>query len=135
MAERTKVGNGHGTTKTASGEGHELPWSATTPDHWRIEVDGWQWQSVGNSEWSKEGACPRCQHHMDVIKQGVAAGASLPPPSAVNLMIDLEAHGGHAEARRQFFARCDCSESHPGRPSRLRRGCGQWALITPPPRR
>ena len=35
--------------------------------------------------------------------------------------------------RRGFYARCDCGEKHPGRPPQLTKGCGQRALIEPPP--
>jgi hypothetical protein len=114
-------------------EDETLPWDSTFNESWRNAVNGWEWRSIGGDDWEKSGKCPRCDHGIDVTKQG---SYSLAPPAEDVLETIVEAERGPllTEAE-QFFARCNCGEKHEGRPPNISRGCGQWAEIDPPPNR
>ena len=101
-----------------------LDWLSRTPDSWRISVDAWPWQSLGNDEWMKSGDCPRCGHPIEMVKQGLAI---------TRYTTDLnEVRGSARSGSGDFPARCDCGEKHGSRPPGVKRGCGQHAFIDPP---
>ena len=98
----------------------EKPWLKQEDATWADEVAAWDWLDIGIREWEKSGQCPGCDHGMKVEQSGTYVGL----PAA-------EAKG----ADRDFYARCNCGEEHPGRPAEIKQGCGRWGLINPPPRR
>jgi hypothetical protein len=128
---------GSGSNKKAAKKTTQaVDWSRTTPDRWRKAVEKWPWHSLGNDEWEKSGACPRCGHEMEVLKQGLAiSNFTTDARSALLLIRTLESGRWHAASGLGLYARCTCGENHPGRPPSMKRGCGQWCMLKPPPDR
>jgi hypothetical protein len=112
----------------------KLPWNADESAEWRATVNGWPWRSSGGGDWAKSGTCPRCDHGITVLKEGgVDAAIVISEESRLALLVRAEDGPLVTETDpSQFFARCDCGEEHPGRPTELSRGCGRWAYIDPP---
>jgi hypothetical protein len=116
----------------------ELPWDSTTLANWRETVEGWPWLPLGRGDWEKSGTCLRCSHGMTVEKKGqwtVQEEIEISEEDLQELLV--RANKGPFQAtdndRKGFFARCNCGEKHPGRPSELTHGCGQCAVIELPP--
>lgn len=112
-----------------------LPWDKTPAPGWRDAVNGWPWQSLGDGDWEKSGNCPRCGHGISVAQQGSYTTVAISEDALLGIMVATErgALRTRSDEKEQFFARCDCGEQHPGRPTGISTGCGQWAEIDPPP--
>jgi hypothetical protein len=113
----------------------DLPWDTTPINGWGAAVEGWQWHSIGGDAWQKSGDCPRCRHGITLDKGGGVSEVFEAATSVEDLQFRAERGPVmvQTEEREKFFARCGCTEKHPGRPPRISRGCGQWANIDPPP--
>ena len=114
-----------------------LPWSQVADPTWVPTVDGWPWRPLGDDDWGKSGPCPRCKAEITVQDvDGVFAFLARihAPDLGLLLMADHGPIVCTVEKERQFFARCNCSEAHKGRPSGLKYGCGQAGFIARPPR-
>jgi hypothetical protein len=116
----------------------EQEWDTTPFPGWRDTVNRWSWRSTGTSEWEKSGPCPRCQHQLTLSKRGGWTFAFSVDALEDDLLtvIEHDQRGTIAveerEAETGFFARCNCGEKHPGRPSEITGGCGQAARIDAP---
>jgi|SRR6187401_2782004 len=113
-------GRRHG-SKAGSGT-VEKAWLGKDDAAWGDAVESWKWLEIGDEEWEKSGLCPRCEHGMKVEQSGAWVGL---PAGAGG------AEGVRADDHRDFYARCNCGEEHPGRPPEITRGCGRWSLISP----
>ena len=117
----------------------DLPWDTTTNSDWCDTIAEWEWEPTAPKEWEKSGPCPRCHHEMVLSKRGSwtlsFSSDELEDALITVMQKDEEATVGvrDAEGRTLFFARCNCGEKHPGRPSELTGGCGQRCRIEPPP--
>jgi hypothetical protein len=86
-------------------------WQEETSQDWFTEVESWDWQMHPDG-WLKAGTCPRCGHQMSIVR-GAGGGLTFALDEPVT-------------------AFCNCEEEHDGRPTTIRRGCGQNARISPP---
>ena len=111
------------------------PWDSQPFPGWVDEVDGWPWKAIDADSWEKKGLCLRCKHEMTVPKGGAVAEL-LSEDEATEALLENEDAGPfliRLGNGRSFYARCNCSEPHPGRPPTLEHGCGQAGTIEPPP--
>jgi hypothetical protein len=114
---------------------HPLKWDDADDPGWVSAVNAWPWSSIGGGAWAKSGSCPRCTHHMTVTAGGEVVIALGPTDrAAIDLMVIAEEEGIIVDPNDgSIYARCDCTDDHPGRPPRLKRGCGRAGYIDPPP--
>jgi hypothetical protein len=116
----------------------ELEWDTAPFPNWRDTVNSWPWRSLG-SESEKSGECPRCHHALTLSKRGgwTFAFSTDALESELLTVIEHDQRGTVAVEdgadQTGFFARCNCSGDHPGRPPGITGGCGQAARIDPPP--
>ena len=82
-------------------EDETLPWDSTFNESWRNAVNGWEWRSIGGDDWEKSGKCPRCDHGIDVTKQG---SYSLAPPAEDVLETIVEAERGPLLTEAEQFS-------------------------------
>jgi hypothetical protein len=112
----------------------KLPWKMEPVPGWGEEVESWPWRSTGAGGWEKAGECIRCTHGMSVEKGG--AYTEIESVDVAEDVLRTAEEGPlviQAADGQKFFARCNCTEEHPGRSPGITRGCGQWAEIDPPP--
>ena len=117
-------------------EPEKTPWKLQNPAGWHDEVDSWDWHPAGGGGFTKSGSCPVCDAAITISLRGevVVLNAIAMP----NLDIMVRADDGPIlvatddDEPDTFYARCNCGEEHPGRPERLKQGCGAWGNITPP---
>lgn len=95
-------------------------WDPAWDESWAKEVASWEWTKDGDG-WKAAGTCPRCKHSMDhVIQSGTYVPADLREAVA----------DGPTEAT--VTVRCNCNETHEGRPEAVESGCGPSANLTLP---
>lgn len=113
-----------------------LPWDRAPFEGWRETVNDWSWRELGPGQWEKSGDCPRCKDEMSVEKRG-AYTQTVEAEGAEEFALELEREQEEILYRidgvEQYLARCNCGGDHPGRPKPVTRGCGQKAMIDPPP--
>jgi hypothetical protein len=105
----------------------EMPWDNTQSPDWHEEVSDWPWNKVGD-DWAKSNRCPRCDHGMTVlfVKSGVFDVLERTERDLRSAAV------GASCDDTTWFAYCNCSSEHPGRPGDLDKGCGRWSCITRP---
>lgn len=116
----------------------ELPWDRDPFHGWRDTVNGWRWRKLGPGHWEKGDDCPRCKHEMSIEKGGaytqtIDVEARDMEEPALGVEEDREEVLYRVDGEIQHLARCNCGGDHPGRPPEVTRGCGQKAMIDPPP--
>jgi hypothetical protein len=115
----------------------KLPWDTDPVQGWRATVEGWEWRSTGAGGWEKAGPCLRCEHGITIEKASGSFMLTVESVDAIEELLVTAEEGPFTisanDDSEKFFARCNCTGEHPGRPPRITRGCGQWAEIDPPP--
>lgn len=96
-------------------------------------MESWPWVSIGDDEWEKSGTCLRCSDAMAVTKRGAFSTVSISEDVVAALLVRANDGPLASDADGTFFARCNCTGEHLGRPPGITQGCGQWATIEPPP--
>jgi hypothetical protein len=93
-----------------------LPWDDSDNQDWAKEVATWPWTKNGDVL-RVEGKCPRCRH--DISREVERAEATL------RLVIPA----GDQDKVEPVTIRCNCANTHPGRPESEPTGCGAAATI------
>ena len=117
-------------------EPEETPWKLQNPAAWRDEVESWEWHPLGGEAFAKSGSCPVCNAGITITKPGKVVTLNTVDMPDLEVMVRAD-DGPFVVATddddpNTFYARCNCNDEHPGRPERLKLGCGAWGHISPP---
>ncbi len=111
----------------------EMKWEGAEVPEWAAQVEDWPWQPIGGGDWAKSGDCPRCTHRIRIVRSGgVVADVAISEESKHALIVGALNQPSDGDKPRDFFARCNCSVTHPSRPPGLNDGCGRWGWVTGP---
>lgn len=118
------------------GDEKPIRWDGSESSAFRRAANHWTWLDQGEGEWAKDGECPRCHAGVSITRAGEVV-LTLDRMVEADLELMEKAEEGPVAVRGDdgdhVYARCNCGEEHPGRPSSLKTGCGAWAYIDPPP--